>query len=78
MTSVNGNAEFALHVFKRRTPEKQEERYTIGVWCKDDVLLAICHDACLDSALAALRREMERDRVDLVVLSPDRSETSRD
>jgi len=76
MTSANSNAEFGLHVFKRRTPEKQEERFTIGVWCKDDVLLAICHDACLDSALAALRREMERVRVDLVVLSPNKRETS--
>ena len=77
MTSVNSNAEFGLHVLKRRTPGKQEERYTIGV-CKDDVLLAICHDACLDSALAALRREMKRDRCDLVVLSPNTRETSRD
>lgn len=78
MTSVNGNAEFGLHVFKRRPPGRQEERYTIGVWCKDDVLLAICHDACLDSALAALRREMERDHSDLVVLSLNTREASRD
>jgi len=76
MTSLHGNAEFGLHVLKRRTPGKQEDRYTIGVWCKDDVLLAICHDACLDSALAALRRQMERDRGDLVVLSPNTRETS--
>jgi hypothetical protein len=76
MTSLHGNAEFGLHVFQRRTRGKQEDRYTIGVW-EDDVLLAICHDACLDSALAALRREMERDRCDLVVLSPNTREMSR-
>ena len=77
MTSVDGNAEFGLYVFKRRTPGTQEERYTIGV-CKDDVLLAICHDVCLDSALAALRRQMERDRGDPVVLSPNARKMSRD
>ena len=77
MTSPNGNAEFGLHVFRRRTPGKQEDRYTIGLW-KGDVLLAICHDACLESALAALRCEMERDRGELFVLSPNTRETSRD
>ena len=77
MTSPNGNAEFGLHVFKRRTPGKQEDRYTIGLW-KGDVLLAICHDACLESALAALRRELERGCGGLVVLSPNAAETSRD
>ena len=76
MTNVNGNAEFRLRVFKRRAPGKQEERYTIGVW-EDDVLLAICDDACLDSALVALRREMERDRGDLVVLAPNTREISQ-
>jgi hypothetical protein len=77
MTSVDANAEFGLHVLKRRTPGKQEDRYTIGVW-EDDVLLAICHDACLDSALVAIRREMEGGRGNLVVWSPNKSETSRD
>jgi len=76
MTSVKGNAEFSLHVFKRRTPGKQEDGYTIGVW-EDSVLLAICFDACLDSALAALRRQMEGDRGDPVVLSRNTRETSR-
>jgi hypothetical protein len=61
MTRGNGNTEFALHVFKRRTPEKQEDRYTIGVW-KGNVLLAICHDAFLESAIVALRGELERGR----------------
>jgi hypothetical protein len=37
MTSLHGNAEFGLHVLKRRTSGKQEDRYTIGVW-EDDVL----------------------------------------
>ena len=77
MTSLNGNTEFDLHVFKRRTLRKQEDRYTIGVW-KGHVLVAVCHDACLESALAAVRCEMERDRAELVALSPNARETSRD
>jgi hypothetical protein len=77
MTSLHGNAEFGLHVLKRHTPGKQEDRYTIGVW-EEDVLVAICHDARLEPALVALRREMARDRGDLVVLSPKTRETSRD
>ena len=75
MISPNGNAEFGLHVFKRRTPGKQEDRYTIGAW-KGDVLLAVCHDACLESALAALRGEIERDRDEHFVLSPNTGERS--
>ena len=75
MTTPNGNNEFGLHVFKRRTPGKQEDRYTIGIW-KGDVLLAICHDASLESALAALRGEMERDGGGIFVLSPNTGERS--
>jgi hypothetical protein len=77
MMSLNGSTEFGLQVFKRRTRGKQEDRYTIGVW-EGDVLVAISHDACLESALAALGREMERDRGGNVVLSPNTGETTRD
>lgn len=58
MTIANGNTEFDVHVFKRRVAEDQGYRYTIGVWA-DDCLRAICHDATLDCALAALRNEFE-------------------
>jgi len=51
---------------------KQEDRYTIGVW-EDDVLLAICHDACLDSALVAIRREMEGGRATLLFGHPTKA-----
>jgi hypothetical protein len=57
MTGPNGNAEFALHFHKRRATVG-EERYTIGRW-QGTVLLANCHDASLDAALGAIRREME-------------------
>ena len=75
MSSPNENAEFGLHVFKRRTSGRHEDRYTIGVW-KSDVLLTICHDACLESALAALRCEMERDGGEHFVLSANTGEKS--
>ena len=75
MTSLS---EFDLHVFKRRTRGEQEDRYTIGVW-KGNVLLAICHDVCLESALAALRCEMERNGGgELFVMSPNPRERSSD
>ena len=74
--SMTSLSEFDLHVFKRRTRGEQEDRYTIGVW-KGDVLLAICHDVCLESA--ALRSEMERDGGgELFVLSPNTRERSSD
>jgi hypothetical protein len=31
--SANGNAEFGLHVFKRRASGQKGDCYTIGVWC---------------------------------------------
>jgi hypothetical protein len=58
MTISNGNTEFGLHVLKRRASGQQGDRYTIGVW-EGTCQRAICHDASLDSAMAALRREME-------------------
>jgi hypothetical protein len=57
--STNGNAEFGLHVFKRRASGQRGNRYTIGVW-EGTCQRAICHDACIDGALAALRDEMEK------------------
>ena len=65
MTTPNGNIEFALHVLKRRA-SSGDDRYTIGRW-EGTVLRAICHDACLDAALSALRREMETAGNTLVV-----------
>jgi hypothetical protein len=52
------NTEFSLHVFKRRTDGQRGDRFTIGVW-EGIGLRAICHDACLTSALVALRHEIE-------------------
>jgi len=57
--TINGNAEFGLHVFKRRASGQQGDRYTIGVW-EGTYQRVICHDACIDGALAALRSEMEK------------------
>lgn len=57
--STNGNAEFGLHVFKRRASGQRGDRYTIGVW-EGTHQRAICHDACIDDALAAIRDEMEK------------------
>jgi hypothetical protein len=75
---MNSLREFDLHVFKRRTRGEQEDRYTIGVW-KGDVPLAICHDVCLESALAALRCAMKRDGGgEFFVLSPSPRERSSD
>lgn len=59
MISPNGNAEFGLHFFKRWAGAKKVDRYTIGVW-EGTHQRAICHDASLECALAAVRREMER------------------
>ena len=59
MMSPNGNAEFGLHFFKRRAGAKKVDRYNIGVW-EGTHQRAICRDACLECALAAVRREMER------------------
>lgn len=56
--SPNHNVEFGLHLFKRRAGKQGVDRYTIGVW-EGTFQRAICHDACIDCALAALRREME-------------------
>jgi hypothetical protein len=57
--ATNGNAEFGLHVFKRRASGQRGDRYTIGAW-EGTQQRAICHDACIDDALAALRDEMEK------------------
>src|SRR6266852_2227919 len=57
--STNGNAEFGLHVFKRRASGQKGDRYTIGVW-EGTYQRAICHDACIEGALAAIRDEMEK------------------
>ncbi len=57
--SENANAEFGLHVFKRRASGNKGDRYTIGVW-EGTHRRAICHDACMDGALAAIRNEMEK------------------
>ena len=57
--STNGNAEFGLHVFKRRASGQNGDRYTIGVW-EGSYQRAICHDACIDDALAAIRDAMEK------------------
>ena len=66
MTISNGNTEFGLHVFKRRAPGEQGDRYTIGVW-EGTCQRAICHDACLECAIAAIRQEMENAGVCVVV-----------
>jgi hypothetical protein len=58
MTISNRNAEFDVHVFKRRATGQQGDRYTIGVWV-GTCARAICHDATLDVAIAALRQELE-------------------
>ena len=57
--TTNGNAEFGLHVFKRRASGQKGDRYTIGVW-ENTCQRVICHDACIDSALTAIRNEMEK------------------
>ncbi len=57
--TTNGNAEFGLHVFKRRASGQKGDRYTVGVW-EGTYQRAICHDACIDGALAAIRGEMEK------------------
>jgi hypothetical protein len=57
--STNGNAEFGLHIFKRRASAQNSDRYTIGIW-EGACQRAICHDACIDGALAAIRGEMEK------------------
>jgi hypothetical protein len=57
--STNGNAEFGLHVFKRRASGQNRDCYTIGVW-EGTQQRAICHDASIDDALAAIRDEMEK------------------
>ncbi len=69
MTTLNGNVEFALHLLKRRASGGKGDRYTIGRW-EGTVLRAICHDAGLDCALAAVRREMETAGEELVVGNP--------
>jgi hypothetical protein len=57
--STNGNAEFGLHVFRRRASGQKGDCYTIGVW-EGTQQRAICHDASIDDALAAIRSEMEK------------------
>lgn len=58
MTIANGNTEFDVHVFKRRPSGQQGFLYTIAVW-EGTCARAICHDATLDVAIAALRQELE-------------------
>jgi hypothetical protein len=58
-TATSSSAEFGLHIFKRRAGETGVELYTIGVW-EGTQLRAICHDACLECALTAIRCEMEK------------------
>jgi hypothetical protein len=57
--STHGNAEFAFQVLKRRASGQKGDRYTIGVW-ERTYQRAICHDASIDLALAAIRNEMEK------------------
>ena len=57
--TTDGKAEFGLHVFKRRASGQKGDRYTIGVW-EGKCQRVICHDACIDGALAAIRNEMEK------------------
>jgi len=57
--TMNGNTEFDFHIFKRRASGQQADRYTIGIW-ERTCQRAICHDACIDVALAAIRNEMEK------------------
>jgi hypothetical protein len=57
--TTNGNAELGLHVFKRRASGQMGDRYTIGVW-EGTCQRVICHDACIDGALTAIRDEMEK------------------
>jgi hypothetical protein len=57
--TTNGNAEFGLHVFKRQASGQKGDRFTIGVW-EGTCQRAICHDACIDCALTAIRNEMEK------------------
>jgi len=58
MVRTKTSAEFGLHLFKRKANGDQGDRYTVGVW-QGTWHRAICHDACLDSALDAIRREMQ-------------------
>ena len=58
-TATSSSAEFGLHVLKRRAGEPGVELYTIGVW-EGTQQRAICHDACLECALNAIRGEMEK------------------
>jgi hypothetical protein len=72
MQNPSSNAEFGLHVFKRRSTTRQGNRYTIGVW-EGTGQRGICHDACLECALAAIRREMNAASEILVVRNPGNS-----
>jgi hypothetical protein len=59
MASTNkNNSEFSLHVHRTTGPDRQTNRYTIGLW-NGIVLRAICHIEPLDNALAALRLVLE-------------------
>lgn len=68
------STEFDLHIFKRRASGQERGRYTIGVW-ESTHQRAICHDACIDCALAAVRAEMEK--AGQANVSIDRTEVSR-
>ena len=57
--SSSHQIEFSLHFFKRLPGGQKSERFTIGVW-EGSRLRAICHDACMECAVAAIRREMEK------------------
>ena len=67
------STEFGLHIFKRRASEQSGDRYTIGVW-ESTHQRAICHDAGIDCALAAVRGEMEK--AGQPIVATDRTEVS--
>ena len=57
--TISGNAEFGLHVFKRRAIG--QKGWSLHDWRLESHLpAAICHDACIGLALAAIRGEMEK------------------
>jgi len=50
--------EFSIHFLKHKRIGRRA-LYTVGIW-ESNQLRAICHVAPIDSAVAALRREMEK------------------
>jgi hypothetical protein len=78
--ATSGNADFSLvvhsfHVFKRQSREPKVDLYTIGIW-EGTVQRALCHDACLDCALKAIRCEIEKRGQDML-LPLDPNDTSK-